>query len=119
MPPKAERALRDIEHAGGQIIAALTAKRREQFVADPILSAAVERFFEIIGEAMNRMFKVDPDSARRISAYQQIISFRNVLIHGYDVVDAAEVWNVVQNDLPVLLTEVRQLLAADQPQSGS
>lgn len=54
---------------------------------------------------------MDPHSAARIAQYPQIIAFRNILIHGYDLVDHALVWSTVQTQLPRLLRDVQALLA--------
>ena len=83
-----------------------------QYSADRLLRQAVERNFEIIGEAIRRLAQADPDSAARIAQYPQIIAFRNILIHGYDLVDHALVWSTVQTQLPALLRDVQGLLAA-------
>ncbi len=72
--------------------------------------AAVERKFEIIGEALNRISGSDAAILQRISDYQRIIGFRNVISHGYDVVDLEIVWDAVRNYLPVLIREVEELL---------
>lgn len=82
----------------------------DAFVADRRARQAVERNFEIIGEAVNRLRRHDPVIASRISSYNQIIALRNALIHGYDVINYAAVWNTVQEWLPVLRAEVEQLL---------
>ncbi len=71
---------------------------------------AVERNFEIIGEAVRRLEKLDPDTANRIADYRRIIAFRNVLIHGYDVIDPAIVWSAVNDDIEPLLVAVTRLL---------
>ena len=60
-----------------------------------MLRAAVERTFEIIGEAMTQLAKVDKAVAAQISEYQRIISFRNVLIHEYADVDDKLVWDSI------------------------
>lgn len=72
--------------------------------------AAVERKFEVIGEALNQLAKVAPDMASRIPDLPQIVAFRNQLIHGYALVNAGTVWNIVANALPDLLTTVETLL---------
>ena len=75
-----------------------------------MLRQAVERNFEIIGEAIRRLEKDDPETAARITDYRRIIAFRNVLIHGYDVIDPAIVWSAVEVDLEPLLADVQVLL---------
>jgi uncharacterized protein with HEPN domain len=77
-----------------------------------MLQAAVERKFEIIGEALNRIKKADSAVLAEISQYERIISFRNVISHGYDAVDLDIVWNAVQHHLPTLRREVQSLLSA-------
>jgi len=76
----------------------------------PLLRAAVERHFEIIGEAMNRLARYDPDVAGRIGDYPRIIAFRNLLIHGYDLIDHGQVWKVVCEQVPLLLSQVESIL---------
>jgi uncharacterized protein with HEPN domain len=82
-----------------------------------LLRQAVERNFEIIGEAVKRLAQFDPSCAEGIGQYPQIIAFRNILIHGYDLVDHALVWGTVQTQLPALLRDVQTLLASNpQPE---
>ncbi|MCY3882421.1 MAG: DUF86 domain-containing protein [Chloroflexi bacterium] len=83
------------------------------YQGDAMLRAAVEREFTIIGEAVARLASTDPAVASRISGHRRIIAFRNVLIHGYTVVDNQIVWDVLQNELPTLATEVEALLTPD------
>jgi uncharacterized protein with HEPN domain len=76
----------------------------------PLIHSAVERKFEIIGEALNLLTKVDPDLARRIPEHAEIIAFRNQLIHGYAAVDHERVWRIAQTSLPGLRVVVSALL---------
>ena len=78
-----------------------------------MLRAAVERQFEIIGEALAQLAKLDRMVAERISEHSRVIAFRNILIHGYADVDDLLVWDIVQTKLPVLRDEVEALLKED------
>jgi len=78
------------------------------YLADKMLRRAIEREFEIIGEAMSRIEKLD--SSIEISSKRQIISMRNRVIHGYDKIDNEIVWGTIVRHLPVLKIEIENLL---------
>ena len=80
------------------------------YAGTPLVYSAVERKFEIIGEALNQLAKVQPDLAARIPYLPQIVAFRNQLIHGYARVDHDTVWEVIQHSLPQLKAAVSGLL---------
>ena len=80
------------------------------YTANEMAKAAVERKFEIIGEALNQLAKLDTALAARIPDLPQIVAFRNQLIHGYATVNVSTVWNVAQNAVPPLLGAVQSLL---------
>lgn len=77
-----------------------------------VTQRAVERDFEIIGEALNRIRQSDEECLEKISEYHRIIGFRNILIHGYDVIDELIVWQAVENHLPRLIEEIQNILVA-------
>jgi uncharacterized protein with HEPN domain len=111
MHARSPKLLEDIRDAAAFIGEVTQGRTLEQYSADRLMRQAVERNFEIIGEAIKRLAKVDPICAAGIAQYPQIISFRNILIHGYDLVDHALVWSTVQTQLPALLRDVQALLA--------
>jgi uncharacterized protein with HEPN domain len=80
------------------------------FEANPMAHAAVERKFEVIGEALSQLGKTDAALAARIPDLAQIVGFRNQLIHGYATVRVSTVWNIVRTSLPPLLEVVDALL---------
>jgi len=82
------------------------------FSANFMAQAAAERKFEIIGEALNQLSKIDPNLASKIPDLAQIVAFRNQLIHGYSKIRASTVWTVIQDALPQLLECVSALLDA-------
>jgi uncharacterized protein with HEPN domain len=113
MESKSLKLLVDIRDAVAFVRHVTSGKSLEDYRNDRLLRQAIERNFEIIGEAVGRLAKLDPATASQVSAYQQIISFRNVLIHGYDLIDDAQVWEVITHDLPLLDEEINALLAND------
>ena|SRR5437899_11866656 len=110
MQPKTPKLLDDVRDAAAFIRQVTDGKTLGVYGADRLLRQAVERNFEIIGEAISRLARVDPDIAARIGDHPQIIAFRNVLIHGYDLIDHAQVWQVITHDLPRLEQQVSELL---------
>ena len=83
-----------------------------------MLRYAVERAFSIIGEALNVLSKAYPETAAGIRNRERIIAFRNILVHGYAVVDDRVVWDIVQVDLPELRREVAVLLRESDESAG-
>jgi uncharacterized protein with HEPN domain len=112
MQPKSPKLLEDIRDAAQFIKEAAQGLTVGDYRGDRRLRNAVERNFEIIGEAMKRLAQMDQETADRIGDFRQIIAFRNVLIHGYDLVDHALVWSVIENQVPALLKDVGALLSA-------
>ena len=106
----------DIHSAAALIEQFTRGKSRKDHAGDALVRSAVERQFEIVGEALGKLLKLDSATASRITEYRRIISFRNVLIHGYDAVSNDVVWDIVETKLPVLLQEVAQMLA--EPEDG-
>lgn len=80
------------------------------YAGNAMAQAAVERKFEVIGEALNQLSKHDAAIAARIPDLPQIVAFRNQLIHGYAKVKVGTVWNIAQSALPALLASVQVLL---------
>ena len=80
----------------------------DDYLNDRKTRRAVEREFEIIGEAMNRVLKLEPTI--NISDARKIVDFRNFVIHDYNRIDNQLVWRTSQTKLPQLIEEVSQLL---------
>ena len=75
-----------------------------------LVRSAVERQFEIIGEALNRLSKISPGLAQEVPNLREIIGFRNILIHGYASVDHGRVWQICAELVPELKLVVSALL---------
>ena len=110
MPPETLKLLTDMQDAANDIAAFAAGKTFEDFKNEKQTRRAVERCFEIVGEALSQLRKIDPTTAQRITDWQAIIGFRNVLIHGYGQVDDAKTWDIVQTEVPILRVELSEFL---------
>lgn len=103
----------DAREAVEQILSFVEGVDLDTYAADELLHSAVERKFEIIGEALNQLSKTSPELAARVTDLPAIVSFRNLLIHGYAVVEHRRVWNTIQQSLPMLRRCLGELLGED------
>ena len=108
---ESKKYLYDMQRAADLLTEFTSNKSFADYEQDAMLRAAVERQFEIIGEATTQLARVDAAMVARIGRYRRIISFRNLLIHGYADVDDRLVWNIVETSLPTLVQEIAILVA--------
>ena len=100
----------DINEACALLIKFTTGKTFSDYSTDPMLRSAVERQFEIIGEALAQVLRLDPSLRSRISDAGRIVAFRNRLIHGYSSVSDDVVWGILEANLHSLRKEVAALM---------
>jgi uncharacterized protein with HEPN domain len=101
--------LKDIEQAILEINTFIPeVKNFKDFQKDLKTKRAVERNIEIIGEAMTRILKAEPNI--KISDTRKIVDTRNRIIHGYDSVSEDILWGIIIKNLPDLEREVKELL---------
>ena len=113
MQPRSAKLLEDVRDAAAFVREVTQDRALADYQRDRLLRQAVERNFEIIGEAIKRLAQHDPLAAAGITDTGPIIAFRNILIHGYDLLDHALVWSTIEHQVPTLLREVEACLAAD------
>ena len=111
MKPEVPRYLRDIQDAGRTIVEITSGRTLADYEKDKVMRLAVERCFEIVGEALRHVSKRDIETAAQITDHRRIIAFRNILIHGYSILKHDVVWSAAKDHLPNLLDEVARLLA--------
>jgi uncharacterized protein with HEPN domain len=102
--------LHDILQAANAVKQFVVSHTLATYSANELVRSAVERKFEVIGEALNRINRDDPGLLSRIRHHRDIISFRNLLIHGYDAIEDRIVWGVIEEDLDNLIEDVTRLL---------
>jgi uncharacterized protein with HEPN domain len=109
MDNEIKKYLFDIKESVDSIESYLGDKRDfNDYLADKMLRRAVEREFEIIGEAMFKLDKISPEIP--ISSKKQIINMRNRVIHGYDKIDNEIIWGTIVRHIPILKTEIEELM---------
>jgi uncharacterized protein with HEPN domain len=87
-------------------------KQRSDLDKDAMLSLALVRLLEIIGEAARGMSE-DLRSKYPEIAWRQMASMRNRLIHGYFEVNLDTVWETVTKELPPLLDQLEKIIAKE------
>jgi len=82
----------------------------ERYAADTLVRSAVERQLEILGEACRRALDDEPALRNRVPGMHLAVALRNRIIHGYDRVEHAIVFETVRHDLPPLIEHLRDEL---------
>lgn len=111
MQPDPRKYLWDALRAAGFLRQFASGKTFGEYRNDVLLRSAVERQFEIVGEALSQLAKSDANLAARVPELPRIVAFRNILIHGYATVDDTLVWQVLTDKLPQLEAALQTLLA--------
>ena len=107
MPHKTGKLLLDISLSCQEITDFIKGKSFEDFQEDRMLQLALEWEFEIIGEALYGLARIEEEIlSQKIPDYRKIIDFRNVIAHGYDIIDEAAMWDFAVNRVPELLEKV-------------
>jgi uncharacterized protein with HEPN domain len=111
---KDDTYLRDILNAALAIRRFVAGVSKEQFLASEEKYEAVNRKFEIIGEATKRL---SPEARARFPGipWQLAAAMRDVLIHDYDEVNLNVVWDAAMGDLPPLIMQLEAYFAAHPP----
>lgn len=110
-PPDDDKArMQDMLDHARLARAAAASRSRPDLDTDPVFRAACERFIEIIGEAASRVSDQTRDAHPDIP-WRQIVGTRNILIHAYMTIDLDILWNIIDAELPGLITSLESLLS--------
>ena len=110
MQGESKKYLFDILEACKLIEQFARGKTLNNYRSDALLRSALERQFQIIGEALQQLSRKFPAVVEHITDYRSIISFRHVLVHGYNRIEDDVVWGIVESRLPRLRAEIEKLL---------
>ena len=112
LPPRDVVRMRHMLEAATKAIAYTRGHERSILDTDEMRALAVVRLLEILGEAARAVSDATRARHPRIP-WRQIAGTRDRLIHGYEAVDLDIVWAIVTADLPALVIELKQALAAE------
>lgn len=103
--------LYDILESSRSALEYMQGKTWEEFSREPLLQDAVVRRLEIIGEASGR---VSSETQKKYShlPWQAMKGTRNRIIHEYDSIELDIIWDIVQQDLPYLVTELEKIVSS-------
>ena len=110
MRPETAAALYDMSQAADRIVEATEGKAFDDYQSDWYFQSAVERQFEILGEALARIRDLERSIFEQIPEAAKVIALRNIIIHGYDAIDPRVLWAIVEQRLPELRTLLSRLL---------
>ncbi len=79
--------------------------------------AAVARYFEILGEAANRLSDELKDRYPDVP-WRVATALRNALIHDYVKIKYSELWDTAKNDIPVLYPQLKDILRVVNEEDG-
>ena len=105
--------LRHMLDAAREIGTLTTGMSRDVFVKDRVVSLAVTRLLEVLGEAANG---VSDDLRRRHGSvpWSRMISMRHRLIHGYYDLDLDIIWSTVSEDIPPLVNILEDVIRKEE-----
>ncbi len=109
MKDELKRYLEDVLHSILKIEAfKVSTPSFQQYESNDLVKSAVQWQLSVIGEALNNALRMEPGLS--ITNARKVVDMRNKLIHGYDEVEDTVVWNVIIKYIPLLKSEIEQLL---------
>jgi len=111
MPRDARKYLHDVQDCCAFLMEFIQERSIDDYVHNRPFRSTVERELIIVGEAIMQLTQSFPDFAAKITDCKRIIGFRHVLVHGYDTIAPATLWDILTVKVPVLESEARLLLS--------
>lgn len=105
----------DAAEAARLIVSFADGRTKTEFTGDLLLRSAIERQFEVLGEAFTRLRRDDPDAARRVPELDRVIGMRNVIAHEYGAIDYDILWAATINSMAPLRAPLEAMLEESGP----
>ena len=101
--------LEDILKYAQNVEAIVSGITYDEFVKDIRIYYSVMKNVEVIGEAANMLTRHFRETYTELP-WRQIVSMRNVLVHGYAQISETDLWQTATNDIKPLREQVQQYL---------
>ena len=102
----------DMLQASRDILEFTQGVARDEYSSNKMLQMAVERGFQILGEAARRVTESFKATHPEIP-WNPIVGHRNVIVHDYADLSPKRIWEVVEEDLPRLVQDLERLISPD------
>lgn len=109
MPPKGRKLLWDVIESCSAILRITESVSFEEYLSNEDTRRLIERYLEIIGEALRQFEHAEPHLAQGVSALRRWVDLRNVIAHGYASLDDQIIWDTCRNAVPSLHDEISKL----------
>ena len=110
MQRRGQKLLWDVSEACSDIERITSASSFDAYVADKDVRRLVERYLEIIGEALRQFEHVESEATSLLPDLRGWVNLRNVVAHGYDALDDKTIWGTCRSAVPKLRADVLRLL---------
>jgi uncharacterized protein with HEPN domain len=110
MRPEGKKLLWDVAESCADVQRITKSISFEEYLGQRDTARLVERYLEIIGEALRQFEHAEPTLAVHVTALRRWVDLRNVIAHGYDFLDDQIIWDVCRNSVPSLREEILRLL---------
>lgn len=101
--------MRHMLDAAGEAMSFAKDKKRSDLAKDRMLTLAILKSIEMIGEAASKVTKETREDYPEIP-WSEIVGMRNRLIHVYFDIDLLRVWDTITDDLPALVADLEKVV---------
>ena len=101
--------LQHMRDAAQKAVAFMQGRTRSDLDSNEILTLALVRLLEILGEAARNVSHEVRDQHAELP-WKAIVGTRDRLIHGYFKVDLDIVWEIITTDLPLLIASLDKII---------
>ncbi len=105
--------LRHMLDSAMEAVELIQGKSRADLDTNRVVSLALVRLLEIVGEAANRVTTATQLQYANIP-WSQIVGLRHRLIHGYDTINLDILWQILSEDLPALITQLKRIIKSQE-----